>query len=218
MCTGYEIAALAVAAAGTKMQMDAQADSEERQQRAMANALETQDNFSRQAEQKALANSDEYDPTKRVERFEEARQAAGDSLAKQLTQAREASPSISQAKGRLSKEFEAASAKADADQYQQSADMARLFGNMRGSQDMLTREGYTNADYAAQLGQIGRAAQGAYQAAQPGISAAGRPNSGAMLAGGLMQGSGTSVLTSSLGKRMASVSNGGVFGTGTVRN
>jgi hypothetical protein len=68
---------------------------------------------------------------------------------------------------------------------------------------MLMEEGFRNADYASQLSQIGRNAQGTYQAAQPGIAAAGQVNSGKMLGGGLISGVGMAGLSSSLGKGMA---------------
>lgn len=207
MCDPATIAYGFASLAGTKMQIDAQEEAADRQQAALNAALEQNDQYSQQAEHVAMQNAAEYTPGTRAQRFDEARTAAGDSLAQQLTASREAAPVKLGASGRLSEEFNTDSAKASADQYQQSIDMARLMGKMRGASDMLTNEGYTNADYASQLGLIGRNAQGAYQAAQPGINAAGRVDQGSMLAGGLAQGVGMAGMSSSLGKSMA-----GMFG------
>ncbi len=206
---GWEMAiSAALAGVGTKMQMDAQNSAAKRQQQAMDAALRQQDEYSRQAEQTALKNADEYRPEARMERFEEARQEAGDSLAGQLVKAREQAPvNVAGGGGRLSQTFDAARATAQADQFQRSVDLARMMGKMRGASDMLMEEGFRNADYASQLSQIGRNAQGTYQAAQPGIAAAGQVNSGKMLGGGLISGVGMAGLSSSLGKEMA-----GLFG------
>lgn len=206
---GWDVAIYAaLAGAGTKMQMDAQNSAAKRQQQAIDAALRQQDEYSRQAEQTAMKNADEYRPEARMERFEEARQKAGDSLAGQLVKAREQAPvNVAGGGGRLSQTFDAARATAQADQFQRSVDLARMMGKMRGASDMLMEEGFRNADYASQLSQIGRNAQGAYQAAQPGIAAAGQVNSGKMLGGGLISGVGMAGLSSSLGKEMA-----GLFG------
>jgi hypothetical protein len=186
------------------MQMDAQNSAAKRQQQAMDAALRQQDEYSRQAEQTAMKNADEYRPEARMERFEEARQEAGDSLAGQLVKAREQAPvNVAGGGGRLSQTFDAARATAQADQFQRSVDLARMMGKMRGANDMVTKEGFINADYASQLRQIGRNAQGTYQAAQPGIAAAGQVNSGKMIGGGLISGVGMAGLSSSLGKGMA---------------
>lgn len=207
MCDPSTLGMAAMSAIGTKMQMDAQSEAADRQQAALNAALEQNDQYSQKAEQTALQNAEEYTPETRAQRFDESRTAAGDSLVQSLIGSRESNPVKVGASGRLSQEFSTDKAKASADQYQQSIDMARLMGKMRGASDMLTNEGYKNADYSSQLGLIGRNAQGAYQAAQPGISAAGRVDNGSMLAGGLMSGVGNAGLTSSLGKSMA-----GMFG------
>lgn len=202
MCEPTTIAALAVAAGGAYMQSDAQNDAADKQQKAINASLEQQDQMSQKAEQKALENADEYQAKTRLARFDETRADAGDSLAQQLTTSREAAPQTAQPSGRMSQAFLTGDANAKADQFEQSINMAQLMGKMRGAGDMLTNEGYTNADYASQLGIIGRNAQGSAAAAQPGIINAGRVNSGQMALGGGMQAIGTSYLGSSLGKGM----------------
>ena len=193
------IAMLAVSAAGTYMQSEAQNDAADKQQRAINASLEQQDQFSQKAESKALENADQYDAKDRLVKFDETRQAAGDSLAQQLTTAREAAPQTTQPSGRMSQEFLTGDAKAKADQFEESINMAQLMGKMRGAGDMLTGEGYKNADYASQLGLIGRNANGSARASQAGINAAGQVDSGSMLAGGLLSGLGSAGLSQSGG-------------------
>ena len=99
-------------------------------------------------------------------------------------------------------------ATAKANQLEQSIANAKLMGNMRGGSDMLTNEGYQNADYASQLGLIGRNAQGSANAAQAGINAAGQVDGTTSMLGGLASGLGTSYLGSKLGKSMFNTSAG----------
>lgn len=196
------IAAAAIAAVGAKVSADAQNDAADKQQAAVNASLEQQDQYSQKAEQKALENADQYQAGDRLEKFEEARAAAGDSLAKSLTASREAAPVTTQASGRMSQEFLTGDASAKADQFEKSIKNAQLMGRMRGAGDMLTSEGYMNADYASQLGMIGRNAQGSAAAAQPGIIGAGKVNSGQVALGSGLSAIGTSYLGSALGSGM----------------
>lgn len=132
------IAMAALSGFGTKMQMDAQNNAANRQQAALQAALERQDRYSEQAERIAMQNAQEYRPDARAARIEMAREAAGDSLAGQPIKAREAAPIKTQAAGRLSQAFNTDAAQSQADQLQESINMARLMGRMRGAGDMLT--------------------------------------------------------------------------------
>ena len=208
MCDAMSAVAAAMMAAGQVVSSSAQEDAADRQQAAINASLEQQDQYSKQAESKALENADQYDAKNRLVKFEEAQTKAGDSLAQQLVQSREAAPATSQPAGRLSQAFLTGDASAKADQLDKSIGMARLMGKMRGANDMLTDEGYQNADYASQLGIIGRNANGSARAAQPGINAAGQVDSGASLAGGLLSSVGGSVLSSSLGQNMGKIAEG----------
>lgn len=200
MCDAMSAAAAVASIYGTKMQSDAQNDAIERQQKAVNASLEQQDQYSRAAESKALENAQNYDPTKRTEEFNKSREAAGDSLAQQLTQAREAAPKTSQPAGRMSAEFLTGQAKSAADQYDKSIQMAQLMGKMRGANDLLTNEGYRNADYASQLGIIGRNALGSARSGAIGIENAGMVNGGKVALGANLATIGNRHLGSSLGK------------------
>ena len=193
---------------GTLLSANAQSEAADRQQAAINASLEQSDNYSKQAESKALENATQYDATDRLKKFEEIKTQAGDSLAQQLTQSRDAAPQASQASGRMSQAFLTGDATAKADQLEQSIANAKLMGNMRGGSDMLTNEGYQNADYASQIGLIGRNAQGSANAAQAGINAAGQVDSGQSMLGGLASSLGTSYLGSKLGKSMFNTSAG----------
>lgn len=208
MCDAMSAVAAIASVVGQQMSSSAQEDAADRQQAAINASLEQQDQYSKQAESKALENADQYDAKNRLVKFEEAQTKAGDSLAQQLVQSREAAPATSQPAGRLSQAFLTGDASAKADQLDKSIGMARLMGKMRGANDMLTDEGYQNADYASQLGIIGRNANGSARAAQPGINAAGQVDSGASLAGGLLSSVGGSVLSSSLGQNMGKIVEG----------
>ena len=206
--TTMEMVALAASAGGTLLTSNAQSEAADRQQAAINASLEQSDNYSKQAESKALENATQYDATDRLKKFDETKTAAGESLAQQLTQSRESAPQAAQASGRLSQAFLTGDATAKADQLEKSIANAKLMGNMRGGSDMLTEEGYQNADYASQLGLIGRNAQGSANAAQAGINAAGQVDGTTSMLGGLASGLGTSYLGSKLGKSMFNTSAG----------
>ena len=70
---GYAVSAL-VAAVGAQQQAQAQSEAADRQQRALNDALEQQDQWSQKAESKALENADQYQVEDRTKRLEEARQ------------------------------------------------------------------------------------------------------------------------------------------------
>ena len=203
MCDGYSwiyyAAAAAAAAYGAKSQADATNEAADRQSAAMNAALEQQDQFNRKAEGKALENADQYDMTDRTQRLEDTRQQAGESLTQSLIKSREASGSPEQAAGKVSESFTTDRATKLADQFQESVNMAKLMGRMRGTSDMLGNEAIMNADYASQLNTIGRNANGSYSAAQPGIAQAGKVDAGKVTSGALLQSLGTSYLAGGLG-------------------
>lgn len=213
MCDGYSwiyyAAAAAAAAYGANAQAEATNDAADKQAAAMNAALEQQDQWSRKAEEKAIDNAQEYEMTDRTQKFEDTRQAAGDSLAQSLIKSREQSSAPDQAAGRLSESFTTDRASKLSDQFQESVDMARLMGKMRGTRDMIGNEAITNADYASQMGIIGRNAQGDYSAAQPGIAQAGRVDGTKMATGALMQSLGTSYLASGLGSAFGGTTTAG---------
>lgn len=213
MCDGYSwiyyAAAAAAAAYGANAQAEATNDAADRQAKAMADALEQQDVWSRKAEEKAIDNAQEYDITDRTQKFEDTRQAAGESLAQSLIKSREQSTAPDQAAGRLSETFTTDRADKLSKQFQESVDMARLMGKMRGTQDMLGNEAINNADYASQIGIIGRNARGDYNSRQPGIAQAGKVDSGKVTTGALMQSLGTSYLGSGLGGAFGSTTSTG---------
>lgn len=214
MCVWEYAAAALVAGLGAQQQAAAQEDAAERQQAALNAALEQQDQWSRKAESKALENANEYDMTKRTERLEQAKTDAGQSLVDSLVASRESIGTPEQASGKVSDTFTADRATKMADQFQKSVDMARLMGRMRGVGDMLNDEALVNANYASELGTIGRNAQGSYSAAQPGIAAAGAVDSGQMALGGALQGLGTAYLSSGLGDAFNGTTTGAAGGTG----
>jgi hypothetical protein len=214
MCSIEMAAAAALVGGGTYMQSQAASDAADAQQDALNAQLEQQDRYNRQAEAKAMENAQEYAPEKRAERFEEAQQKAGDSLVQSLVKGKEQFGSPDQAEGRVSETFESDRATKLADQFQKSVDMARLMGKMRGTSDMLGNEAITNADYSSQLGTIGRNAKGAYDAAQPGIIAAGRVDPWKTGLGSMMSAAGTSMAAGGLGKAFSS-GGAGTLGSGT---
>lgn len=208
------IAAALAAAGGSYISADAANDAADRQAAVLNEAMEQQDQWSRKAEGKALENANEYDMADRTQRFEDTRQAAGDSLVQSLIKSREESGAPSQASGRLSESFSSDRTSKLADQFQQSVDMARLMGKMRGTQDMLGNEAIMNADYASQLNTIGRNARGDFDTVKPRMELAGKVNAGQVAAGTLISSLGSSYLASGLGGAFGGATTGADVGAG----
>ncbi|MCB4358421.1 hypothetical protein [Quatrionicoccus australiensis] len=200
----FYAAMAALAAGGSYMQSEAANDAADRQAAALNSAMEQQDNWAKKAEAKAMENAQEYDMTDRTDRLNAAREQAGNSLVDSLVKSREQLGAGEQATGKLSDAFITDQQGKMANQFQRSVDMARLMGKMRGVQDMLGQEGIKNADYANQLGIIGRNAKGALDAAQPGIIAAGKIDSGKAALGSFMSSVGSSGLGSGFGGSLGS--------------
>lgn len=192
--------ALAAAAGGTYLQHQETEKAANRQQQAINDALARQDEYAAKARQVATQNAEQYDPKTRLEKYDEAATKAGDSLAQTLATVTESQPSTSlAASGKMSNEFLAGSARAKAAETERALQMARLMGKVRAPTDLTQQEGYANADAASRIGVLAGNAAGAYRAAQPGINAAGRTNSGTMLAAGLMSNLGKAALMGSAG-------------------
>ena len=205
MCSPEMILGGLAMGAGNYLQSSAQNDALENQQRAINASLEQQDQYSRQAENTAMENAQNYDPTKRTQEFENSRESAAQSLTNKLLESREAAPQVESTAGRMSQTFLTGENEAKQNQLDKSISMAQLMGRMRGASDLLTDEGYRNADYASRLGIIGRNAAGSYNAAQPGIISAGKVNNGSMLAGGILSGVGGSAMSAGLGNSLGSM-------------
>lgn len=213
MCDGYSwvyyAAAAAAAAYGANAQAEATNDAADRQAKAMADALEQQDVWSRKAEEKAIDNAQEYDMTDRTQKFEDTRQAAGESLAQSLIKSREQSTAPDQAAGRLSETFTTDRADKLSKQFQESVDTARLMGKMRGTQDMLGNEAIQNADYASQMNTIGRNARGDLASLRPTLELAGKVDANKVATGALMKSLGTQYLAGGLGSAFGSTASAG---------
>lgn len=180
--------AIAAAAAGTKIQMNAQEAAADRQARANEAALQEQDGFRRKNADLLLGAAQQYNGADREQAVITQQAAAGDKLntAVASNQLAALGPGAA-ANGTVSREFTALQGQRLMEGLKKAADTARLMGNLRGFDNLKQTEGLNTANSAIEQGVNSAAARSQWEAAQPRIANAGRVNSGQMLLGSLLQ-------------------------------
>lgn len=188
MCTGVEIAGLAMAAGGQLMQMNA-ADDAASQQRSIIN--NAQEETSRLNERKAdtIQNfaSNTFDPTVRDGKYEAAANKNESSLVADLLSANDgkASEVAQGAEGKLSNDYTRAKASATASATEDILKRARLMARNNAAGLMYGQEQLDGGQLSSDIGLINGSMQRTNNAARTDLS--GVRNNGS-LAGGLLTG------------------------------
>jgi hypothetical protein len=203
MCTGVEIAGLVMAAAGTKMQMDAQADAADKQQSIINNA---QAETSRLNEKKAdtIQNfaSKTFDPTARDGKYEAAATKNESSLVDSLLSANngKASEVAQGAEGKLSDDYTRAKAGATASATDDILTRARLMARNNAAGLMYGQEQLDSGQLSSDIGLINGSMQRTNNDARTQLSGV---NNNGSLAGGLLTGLSGAVSNSNIFKKSA---------------
>lgn len=202
--------ALAAAAGGTAIQMDAQQSAAKRQQREQEAATLEQQGFRQKNADLLMGAAQQYNATDREQAAQVQQAAAGDKLNTAVTsnQLAQLGPGAA-ANGTVSREFTALQGQRLMEGLKKAADTARLMGNLRGFDNLKQGEAAATANSAIEQGVNSAAARSQWEAAQPRIANAGQVNSGQMILGSLLQaGSGA------IGKAGAGLLSAGTVGGG----
>lgn len=180
--------AIAAAAGGTAIQMDAQQSAADRQARANDAALQEQDGFRRKNADLLMGAAQQYNGTDREQAAITQQTAAGDKLNTAVTSNQLAAlgPGAA-ANGTVSREFTALQGQRLMEGLKKAAETARLMGNLRGFDNLKQGEAAVTANSAIDQGVNSSVARSQWEAAQPRIANAGRVNQGQMILGSILQ-------------------------------
>lgn len=198
--------ALAAAAGGTAIQMDAQQSAVKRQQREQEAATLEQQGFRQKNADLTMGAAQQYNGVDREQAAITQQAAAGDKLNTAVTsnQLAQLGPGAA-ANGTVSREFTALQGQRLMEGLKKASDTARLMGNLRGFDNLRQGEAATTANSAIEQGVNSASARSQWEAAQPRIANAGRVNQGQMLLGGIL-----SAASGAIGNAGAGLFNGTV--------
>jgi hypothetical protein len=222
--SGGTWAALAAMLAGTAMQYKASSDSNKRAQAATLRSLANQDELTRKAEKKALAQADEFkidDRKNEQQQIEE--QLAKDFIAPVHT-AQAINSQTATTQGDVSNDYTSAKAASDLNVMKNARNLAGLMAKTTGAGRLRTNEAVRMADTAAGIDRLGNFARGQAGVDQLAINAAARPDAGLQLGGGLLSAVGGAGLAGAFSGAGGAASSpalgggGGFSGIGTQAN
>lgn len=188
--TGLEIGALIAAIVGAGVQYKAQTDAAERQQREIVASLLRQDEYSREAEKKALDTAQTYAPDKRMAEQDQLATQIEQSLIQPVAESQAIRNQQTTTQGDVSQDYTAAKARSELETMKQAEGLARLLGKTTSAGRLRLNEGVRLMDAGMDVDRLGNFARGQYGADQIGIQQAGNPNAGQMFLGSVLQGLG----------------------------
>lgn len=188
--SGTTIASLVALAAGAAMQAKANQDARDRQQRETQLSLQRQDDFARQAEQKALGQAKEFTTPDRQAEQQQIETQINDELLKPVESAQQINSQQATTQGDVSSDYSTAKAAADVNTLKNARVLAGLLAKTTAAGRLRSDEAIRMADTAAGIDRLGNFSRGQAAADQLGIQAAGVPDSGMMIGGQLLQGAG----------------------------
>lgn len=195
----FGIAALIAAIAGAALQQQAASDARRSQQRLIQENLVRQQGFQREAEQAALDRAKEFAPEVREDKQKQLEQEATQQMIQPVEQAAPAMQDQSAVQGNVSADYTAGRAKSQAEQLRSANALASILGKITGAGRLRQNEALGMAETGQLIDRLKSFSQGSGNAAQVGITRAGNPNGGMMLAGGLLQAGGTAAAAAGAG-------------------
>jgi hypothetical protein len=190
MCTGAEGALIsaAISAGGAYMQHEAANDAEDERQKILDQTEAENSNIAKEGQERTKEFAKEvFDPADREKRYDQGVANQEKSLSEALISANNAAPTSSVG-GRVSSDFDSASASSKAAGNADAAKQAKLMAKMGGSGLMYGAESLMSGNLASDLGGIGQRMR---RNTQYGQAAAGRVRNNGSLAGSLMQAGGS---------------------------
>lgn len=222
--SGGTWAALAALLAGTAMNYKATNDASKRAQAATLLSLANQDDFSKKAEKKALAQADEF----KIEDRKNEQQQIEEQLTKDFIAPVDTAQAINSqtatTQGDVSNDYSAAKAASDLNVMKNARNLAGLMAKTTGAGRLRTNEAVRMADTAAGVDRLGNFARGQAGVDQLAITAAARPDAGLQLGGGLLSAAGTAGMMGAFSGASGAASSpalgggGGFSGIGTQAN
>lgn len=212
------IGSIIAAIGGAFLQNQAQQQAASRQQEAIRAENERQRQFQMQAEQAALNRVEDYQPEQRQDRQKQIEQQVTDTLIQPVQEAMPAMQDQAAVQGNVSSDYTTARAKSQSEQMNAANELARIMGKITGAGRLRQDEALKMMQTGQNIDMLKSFAAGSQQAGGIEAQAAGVPDGGMTLAGGLLQTLGSVGLAKGLSGAGGAAKAGGVWsGTGTAR-
>jgi hypothetical protein len=175
---------------GAAMQYKAQQDAAAKQAEETRQSIARQAQFQQQAEQQALGQAREFTTDTRQGKQQQIEQQLTADYIKPVEDAQQIAAAAGTTQGDVSKDFTTAKAVSDLNLMKNARTLAGLMAKTTAAGRLRGNEAISMADTAAGIDRLGNFSRGQAGADQIGIEAAGRPDAGTMLLGGLLQAGG----------------------------
>lgn len=189
--TGLEIAALVAMFAGAAQQYQASQEAQSRQQEAITNSLNSQEELQRKAEKVALDAAKPFDPNERLKNQEQISNEITAGLIAPVSESQQIRSENSGVQGNVSGDYNAAKATADLNTLKTAESMARLLGKTTSSNRLRMNEGIGLMDAGQNIDQLNNFSRGQKAADSIAIQQAGQIDPTKVFIGNLLQAAGS---------------------------
>lgn len=208
--------ALAAMLAGTAMQYKSNDDALKRGQAATLRSLANQDEITRKAEKRALAQADEFKIDDRKNEQQQIEAQLAQEFIAPVDTAQAINSQTATTQGDVSNDYSTAKAASDLNVMKNARNLAGLLAKTTGAGRLRTNEAVRMADTAAGIDRLGNFARGQAGVDQLAITAASRPDAGLQLGGGLLSAAGAAGLAGAFSGAGGATKVAGTGVTGTT--
>lgn len=189
--TGLEIAALVAMFAGAAQQYQASQEAQSRQQQAITNSLNAQEELQKKAESTALDAAQKFDPNQRLKNQEQISNEITAGLIAPVSESQQIRSENSGVQGNVSGEYNAAKANADLNTLKTAESMARLLGKTTSSNRLRMNEGVDLMNAGQNIDQLNNFSRGQKAADSIAIQQAGQIDPTKVFIGNILQAAGS---------------------------
>lgn len=176
------IAAIVALVASAAVQYQSQIDTQERQQNAIRNALDAQEQLQKEAETKAMKTAETFNPLDRMKEQAALETQITDNLIAPVSESQVNRAQNATANGDVSEDYNAAKAKSDVNTMKSAEALARLLGKTTASNRLRMNEGIRLMDTGMAIDQLNNFSRGQQGASKIAIDVAGNEDPGMVLA------------------------------------
>lgn len=188
------IAALVAMVAGAAYQRQASIEAQDRQQQAIINGLNAQEELQKKAEKVALDKAKEFDPNERIKNQAQLEEQISSELIAPVSESQKIRSENAGVQGNVSDDYNTAKAKADLNTLKTAESMARLLGKTTSSNRLRMNEGIGLMDAGQSIDQLNSFSRGQQGADNIAIQRAGLTDPNKVFAGQLLQSIGSAAL------------------------
>lgn len=189
--SGFTIAGLTAMLASAAIQYQASKDAQDRQQQAIINGLNAQEELQKKAEKVALDKAKQFDPNERIKNQAQLEEQISSELIAPVSESQKIRSENAGVQGNVSNDYNTAKAKADLNTLKTAESMARLLGKTTSSNRLRMNEGIGLMDAGQSIDQLNNFSRGQQGADNIAVQRAGLLDPNKVFAGQLLQSLGT---------------------------